>query len=102
MMESMKKKSDTSGFETSAWKCPITLERPLASGIDGAIRNPGLARASLAVSTDRPDGDEEYSNSGKRSGYVKRLPLHPPGPPPPSPGVCYSYTTELQLFVRTY
>ena len=59
---------NVSCFATSAERCPDTQDRPLATGIDSKIHNPGVARASLAVSTDRPEGDPAYA--AKHAGYV--------------------------------
>lgn len=55
-------------FETTVSKCPITEQRPLATGAHVKLQNPGMARASIAASTEKPDGDPIHVKNHK--GYV--------------------------------
>ncbi|KAK3690397.1 Caleosin related protein-domain-containing protein [Podospora appendiculata] len=51
----------TNDFDLSAAQCPETSERRLALDADTFIEQPGIARANVAVSTQRPEGSFQYS-----------------------------------------
>ncbi|GMF92606.1 unnamed protein product [Aspergillus oryzae] len=51
-----------------AKEAPITVKRIPATHINEAIDNPGVARADVAVSIEKPSGDQEWAN--KVRGYV--------------------------------
>ncbi|KAK1779642.1 Caleosin related protein-domain-containing protein [Copromyces sp. CBS 386.78] len=57
-------------FATAVPKCPPTAERPQATSIDAIIDKPGIARANLAVSTERPQGSSAYVDTLNLQDYT--------------------------------
>ena len=60
---------DSPSITVVAKEAPITVKRIPATHINAAIDNPGVARADIAVSIDKPSGDQEWAS--KVRGYVR-------------------------------
>lgn len=50
------------GFPISVSKAKVTQSRPVATDLDRNISQPGVARANRAVSRERVNGSEDYSD----------------------------------------
>ncbi|RAQ52827.1 calcium binding protein Caleosin [Aspergillus flavus] len=59
---------DGPNINVVAKEAPITVKRIPATHINEAIDNPGVARADVAVSIEKPSGDQEWAN--KVRGYT--------------------------------